>query len=138
MKLIDVTVPLDAVLATYPGDTPFQLEPAERRARGDAWNVSTLHMSAHTGTHVDAPRHLWDDEPGVDALPLEMLCGRTRVIELTTRKAVTPGIATSEAMTAYSMAVDPPWLRPRARNNDSISSLSGWPTTRGPCRDWTD
>lgn len=26
MKLIDVTVPLDANLSTYPGNTPFQLE----------------------------------------------------------------------------------------------------------------
>jgi arylformamidase len=101
MKLIDVTVPLDANLATYPGDTPFRLDAVERRARGDAWNVSTLHMSAHAGTHVDAPRHLWDEEPGVDQLPLEMLCGRTRVIELTTRRGVT-----AEDLAAFDLSED--------------------------------
>jgi arylformamidase len=89
MKLLDVSVPLDAALASYPGNTPYSLEPIKRIARGDSSNVSTLHMSAHSGTHVDAPRHFFDGAPGVEGLPLEMLCGRARVIELTTRKAIT-------------------------------------------------
>ena len=89
MKLIDVTVPIDSNLATYPGNTPFSLEGIKRLARGDSSNVSTLHLSAHAGTHVDAPRHFFDEGGGVESLPLEMLCGRTRVVELTTRKAVT-------------------------------------------------
>ena len=89
MKLIDVSVPLDANLPTYPGNTPFSLEAIKRIAEGASSNVSTLHMSAHTGTHVDAPRHFLDAAPGVEALPLDLLCGRTRVIELTTRKGIT-------------------------------------------------
>ena len=89
MKLIDVSVPLDEHLPTYPGNTPFSLEAIKRIARGDSSNVSTLHMSAHSGTHVDAPRHFFDSAPGTEALSLEMLIGRTRVIEIPTRKAVT-------------------------------------------------
>lgn len=88
MKLIDVSVPLDGNLPTYPGNTPFTLEPVKQIAAGGSSNVSTLHMSVHTGTHVDAPRHFFDAGIGVDALPLEILCGRTRVIEVTSRKAV--------------------------------------------------
>jgi arylformamidase len=83
MKHIDVTVPLDARLPTYPNNTPFSLEPIKRLARGDSSNVSTLHMSAHTGTHVDAPRHFFDDGPGTERLSLDLLIGRTRVIEVT-------------------------------------------------------
>ena len=89
MKLIDVSLPLDSNVPTYPGNTPFHVEPIKRIADGGSSNVSTLHMSAHAGTHVDAPRHFYDDGPGVEQLSLEMLCGRARVIELTTRKAVT-------------------------------------------------
>ena len=89
MKLIDVTVPIDSNLATYPGNTPFSLEAVKRISRGDNSNVSTLHLSAHAGTHVDAPRHFFDDGEGIESLPLEMLCGRTRVVELTTRRSVT-------------------------------------------------
>jgi arylformamidase len=82
MRLIDVTVPLDESLPTYPNNTPFTLEPIKRLARGDSANLSTVHMSAHAGTHVDAPRHFFDDRPGTEALPLEMLIGRARVIEI--------------------------------------------------------
>ena len=64
MRLIDVSVPLDTQLPTYPHNTPFSLEPIKRIARGDSSNVSTLHMSAHTGTHVDAPRHFFDQGAG--------------------------------------------------------------------------
>jgi arylformamidase len=89
MKLIDVTVPVDANTPVYPGNTPFSLEAMKRLARGDSSNVSTLHMSAHSGTHVDAPRHFFDDAPGTEGLPLEMLMGRTRVVEITSRKGIT-------------------------------------------------
>jgi arylformamidase len=90
MKLIDVSVPLDAALPTYPGNTPFSLEATKRISRGDSSNVSTVHMSAHAGTHVDAPRHFFDGAPGADALPLEMLLGRARVIEVVSRKGIGP------------------------------------------------
>ena len=88
MKLIDVSVPLDANLPNYPGNTPFSLEAIKRIARRDSSNVSTLHMSAHSGTHVDAPRHFFDEGSGTEALPLDMLIGRARVIEVTSRKGV--------------------------------------------------
>ena len=90
MKLIDVSVPLDASLPTYPGNTPFSLEAIKRIARGESSNISTVHMSAHTGTHVDAPRHFFDGAAGVDLLPLEMLIGRARVIEIRSRKGIGP------------------------------------------------
>jgi arylformamidase len=90
MKLIDVTVPLDSNLPVYPGNVPFGIEPLKRIARGDSSNVSTLHMSAHSGTHVDAPRHFFDDGMGVEALPVELLLGRARVIELMGPKSIGP------------------------------------------------
>jgi arylformamidase len=88
MKHIDVTVPLDARLPTYPNNTPFSLEPIKRVSRGDSSNVSTLHMSAHTGTHVDAPRHFFDDGPGTEALSLDLLIGRARVIEVASHEGI--------------------------------------------------
>jgi arylformamidase len=90
MKLIDVTLPLHEHLPTYPGNTPFALEPIKRIARGDSSNVSTIHMSAHGGTHVDAPRHFFDDGPGTDALPIELLLGRARVIEVSSHAGIGP------------------------------------------------
>ena len=89
MKLIDISVPLDSKLPTYPSNTPFTLEPAKRIKQGGTSNVSSLSLSAHTGTHVDAPRHFYDDGPGTEALSLDLLIGRARVVELSTRKGIT-------------------------------------------------
>lgn len=88
MKLIDVSVPIDASLPTYPGNTPFVLEPVKRIAQGEGSNVSTLHLGAHGGTHVDAPRHFFDGAPGADRLALEMLIGRARVVDITSRRGI--------------------------------------------------
>jgi|SRR5579872_5338360 len=88
MKFIDVSVPLDARLASYPGNTPFSLEAVKRIARGDSSNVSSLHMSAHSGTHVDAPRHFYDSGGDTDGLALDLLMGRARVIEVTSRTGI--------------------------------------------------
>jgi arylformamidase len=88
MKLIDVSVPLDRALPSYPNNLPFSLEPVKRLARGDSSNVSALHMSAHSGTHVDAPRHFFDEGTGTEALPLEMLIGRARVIDVRARGGI--------------------------------------------------
>lgn len=101
MKLIDVSVPLDANLPIYPGNTPFTIEAVQRIARGDHANVSSVHMGAHSGTHVDAPWHFLPDGTGTDRLPLDILIGRTRVIELTTRKGIT-----SDDLAAFDLSED--------------------------------
>ncbi|HYM24788.1 MAG TPA: cyclase family protein [Vicinamibacterales bacterium] len=88
MKFIDVSVPLDANLASYPGNTPFSLEAVKRIAGGDSSNVSSLHMSAHSGTHVDAPRHFYDNGGDTDGIGLDMLMGRARVVEVTSRTGI--------------------------------------------------
>lgn len=90
MKLIDVSVPLFSGVPTYPGNPAFALEPVKRIADGATSNVSQLRLGTHAGTHVDAPRHVFDDGPGIDRLPLDLLVGRARVVEISTRRAVTP------------------------------------------------
>ena len=88
-RLLDVSVLLAPGLATYPGNPPFEYGPVKRMAGGGSSNVSWLTMGTHTGTHVDAPRHFFDDKPGADALPLELLVGRARVIDLPHRGGIT-------------------------------------------------
>src|SRR5213082_4056247 len=74
-KLLDVSVPLIAGMPAYPGNPDFELQPVKRIADGASSNVSRLVMGTHTGTHVDAPKHFFDDGGGVDALPLDVLMG---------------------------------------------------------------
>lgn len=90
MRFIDITLPLSSELPVYPGNPRFMLEPVKRIADGGSSNVSLLHLGTHTGTHVDAPRHFFDQGMGVEALPLDILMGRTRVVEVSTRRGIGP------------------------------------------------
>ena len=87
-KLLDVSVSLAAGIPAYPGNPEFELQPVKRIADGGSSNVSKLVMGTHTGTHVDAPKHFFDDGAGVDALPLNLLLGRARVVEITKRGGI--------------------------------------------------
>jgi arylformamidase len=87
-RLLDVSVPLGPGLPAYPGNPEFELQPVKRIADGGSSNVSRLIMGTHTGTHVDAPRHFFDDGEGVDALRMDLLIGRTRVIEIGQRGGI--------------------------------------------------
>jgi arylformamidase len=87
-KLLDVSVPLVARMPVYPGNPEFELQPVKRIGDGGSSNVSRLIMGTHTGTHVDAPRHFIDDGDAVDELPLDLLLGRARVVEITKRGGI--------------------------------------------------
>ena len=82
MRIIDVSVPVSQTTPTYPGDPHIEIEQWAALERGDAANVTMLHLGAHTGTHVDAPAHFIEGAPRVDSLPLDALIGEARVIEI--------------------------------------------------------
>jgi arylformamidase len=42
--------------------------------------VSRIDFGSHTGTHVDAPKHFFDDGAGVDTLALDVLMGPARLL----------------------------------------------------------
>jgi arylformamidase len=88
-KLLDVSVPLVQGVVTYPGNPAFEFQPIKRIADGGSSNVSRLVLGTHTGTHVDAPKHFIDDGASVEELPLNLLIGRARVIDIGKRGAIT-------------------------------------------------
>ncbi len=87
-RLIDVSVPLRSGVPTYPGNPEFELQPVKRIAEGGSSNVSRVVLGTHSGTHVDAPRHFFDEGAGVDRLPLDLLIGRARVVAITRRGGI--------------------------------------------------
>jgi arylformamidase len=84
MRIYDVSVEVSQSTPTYPGDPHIEIEQWAALSRGDAANVSMLHLGAHTGTHVDAPAHFIEGAPRVCSLPLEVLIGPARVVEIST------------------------------------------------------
>jgi arylformamidase len=87
-KIHDVTVPLTPDLPTFPGDPPFAVTFTHRIADGQPYNVARIALGSHSGTHVDAPYHFLADGATVEQLPLEILIGKCRVVELSVREKV--------------------------------------------------
>jgi arylformamidase len=79
---IDVSVPLTTGMAHWPGDPVPRLKRALDMNRGDICNATTLSISAHTGTHMDAPLHFIADGEAIDRIPLQAVIGEARVIEI--------------------------------------------------------
>jgi len=80
-KIYDLTIPIEMGMPTYPGDPRYrtrQLKSIEK----DGFALYKVMMGDHTGTHVDAPCHFIPGGITVSDLPLEMLNGRARVIEI--------------------------------------------------------
>jgi arylformamidase len=82
MTWIDVTVPLRHHMVHWPKDPPVEISLEASMDAGDAANLTKIAMSAHTGTHMDAPKHFVRDGAGIDQMPLEAVMGPARVIEI--------------------------------------------------------
>ncbi len=88
MRIHDISLPLSEQTPAYPGDPPFSLRRVADMAHGDAFNLSAVAMSAHAGTHVDAPSHVSRGMP-VDEVPLETLIGPALVADVAGEGSVT-------------------------------------------------
>lgn len=79
---LDISVPIvPGLVPLYPGDTPLEVERVQSLAAGEGANVSRLTCSLHCGTHVDAPVHFLDGEPGVEAVDVDSLIGPAYVAD---------------------------------------------------------
>lgn len=74
----------------YPGDPAPTRTILQSTALGDVCNLSALSMCAHSGTHIDAPRHFLEEGATVDRMPLDIGCGACQVVQA-------DGVITGEA-----------------------------------------
>lgn len=81
-KIFDITLPINRELPIWPGDPDVMIEITEKISEGGKANISRINMGSHTGTHIDAPFHFNDRGITVDRLPLNLLIGRARVIDI--------------------------------------------------------
>jgi arylformamidase len=82
LMLIDISRELKAGMAVWPGDTAYQLEQTMALEQGDSVNLTTLTLSAHTGSHIDAPRHFSAEGLAVDQLALTPYWGKAQVVTI--------------------------------------------------------
>ena len=56
--------------------------------KGDICTLSSISLSVHTGTHMDAPLHFIKKGSTIDEMPVDATVGRARVIEIRDRHAI--------------------------------------------------
>ncbi|GAC1410796.1 MAG: cyclase family protein [Gemmatimonadaceae bacterium] len=74
-RIYDISVPIRSGGLVYPGNPEIDIVLEQAVAKGASANVSTIRFGSHTGTHVDAARHFFDDGQPVDKIPIERLIG---------------------------------------------------------------
>ena len=80
---------LDAVRnggLVYPGNPPISITPQQAIAQGDSANVSRLDFGSHTARTSTRRCTSSTSGAGVDALPLDVLMGRARLIAVRRRR----------------------------------------------------
>jgi arylformamidase len=114
MALYDISVTTSSSMAIWPGDPPVVIEQAATIAE-NGYAVSRLSFGSHTGTHLDAPRHMIAGGLSADRVPLETLIGTALVFEVEPEDGV--AIHASD-LVALGIPRDTTRLLLKTRNSD--------------------
>ncbi|MEK7122592.1 MAG: cyclase family protein [Patescibacteria group bacterium] len=78
MKFYDISLPIRSGMMVYPGNTEVDIT-----SLPSATSLSSrIVMGSHTGTHIDAPKHVLQKGKGVDTIPLDQIVGPCRVLDM--------------------------------------------------------
>jgi arylformamidase len=86
--LIDISRPIGENTPAWPGDVAFTWRATAAPADAPGVGSTCFTMSAHLGTHADAPSHVIAGGGGIGSMPLDLFLGPARVVELRGRGEV--------------------------------------------------
>jgi len=82
MRIYDISLPLNNQTIIYPGNPGIFIE-SYKSIPNYSTNLSKITFGSHTGTHVDAPRHVDSSALGIDKIDLAACIGPCRVLDFT-------------------------------------------------------
>ncbi|MCI4322630.1 MAG: cyclase family protein [Thermoplasmata archaeon] len=85
--MFDISIPIRDGMPVVPGDPKVSIRRVRSLDRGDAYNLSSVSLGSHTGTHVDPPNHFVAGGETIDQIDLNRLNGPCWVV------SVAPGSA---------------------------------------------
>ncbi|MCP3027464.1 arylformamidase [Halobacillus sp. A5] len=91
MKLIDISMSLNAKTPPWPGDQAFSYKLTSGMEETGSVNVGQFQTSNHTGTHVDAPFHYDNDGSTIGELPIERFIGDALVVNVENKSMIEAG-----------------------------------------------
>lgn len=82
MKVIDISWPISKATTGYKDRSVVNFDEVKNFNR-DGARETNIHLSSHSGTHVDAPSHFLKDGKTIDELSLDKLVGDCIVLDMT-------------------------------------------------------
>lgn len=82
MTVLDLTHPIEAAMPVFPGTLPPSLV-AANTIETDGFAETLLSFYSHTGTHMDAPAHIFPGGATLDSFPADQFLGRALVLDCT-------------------------------------------------------
>jgi len=80
MKIIDLTYPISETMPMYPGTETPKLHIAYNHDEY-GFMETLISLYSHTGTHIDAPAHLFKNGLTLDKFPIEHYVGKALMID---------------------------------------------------------
>lgn len=88
MEIIDISLPIYEGMSVYPGTAPTRIKPV--KSGSGTSRLSELHLTSHSGTHIDAPVHAIEGAKSINQIKLDRFYGKCRVLSFAaTKKSVT-------------------------------------------------
>lgn len=85
---LDITVPIHDGMTHWQGDPPVRVERLSAIENGDSCNMTALTLTAHTGTHLDAPLHFLQSGCSMDSMSPSLMAGQARVLSIGNTKRI--------------------------------------------------
>jgi arylformamidase len=94
----DLTRRLDDELICWPGRQAPILHWRKRLEEGQHCNESIWSLSAHTGTHIEAPKHFLTGGRSIDQVSVDTLTGPCELVDISMRSSQTLTAEEAEAL----------------------------------------
>ena len=89
-EIYDISALLGAGSIDYPGDRPYERRALRVAEKGIVHDLSLLDMTAHSGTHIDAPAHFVPGGKTIDGYDVRDFILPARVVNVADAEAVRP------------------------------------------------
>jgi arylformamidase len=81
IRWIDIGTSIEPDLVVWPGDPKIAIEQLATVAK-DGYNLTKISLSAHSGTHMDAPFHYLSKGKTIDQIDVNRLIGEVKVFQI--------------------------------------------------------
>ncbi|MDD3569534.1 MAG: cyclase family protein [Lachnospiraceae bacterium] len=79
---IDITKNINTKTKIFEGDPIYSVSKVSEIKNGDEFNLSKIEMGSHFATHIDSPKHFFDEGADVSQLDINLICGKCVVVSV--------------------------------------------------------